>query len=839
MKHPSSCARTTCASRAGRMTSAAVMGSLALALSLAFATAPTTAQAQEAAVSISIPAQSLGDALLQLGRQTSLQFLYTSDLVRGIMASPVQGTLTPEAALRQLLAGTGIEYTRNGNTINLRRAANVAELAPVQVMGASELTEGSGSYTSDYVSFGKGQSIRELPQSITVVTRQRIEDQSLTTIEDVMRQTTGVTVEGSGLNGAGNALYSRGFKMTSMQVDGANVDQFNMHFFSPNLAMYDSVQIVRGADGLFGGTGSPGGSVNLVRKRPTIAPQFQFMAKAGRWNQYMAEVDVAGPVTDNGKLRGRALLTHQDRDFFFDIADSRSTLLYGILELDASESTRVAIGGSYEELKDTPWRTGLPRAADGADLGLPRSTALVTPWSEWNRKKYEAFAQIEQKLGEKWSVTAQANYYKSKGDIHYGFFEGAIDPATGDGLRLNTNSPFGHSSMKTVDVAVNGRFNLLGREHKVLLGADWRDIRYSEDTYRGVYNTPGQQEFNIYGFDPGVVPAPDSLWLYRSYPEYGAKQNALYGRLNASLTDRLTAIVGARYTNFKYQSPYYAYAQDGSVTSHSISRYKESGILTPYAGLVYDLDDHWTTYASLTEIHESQASRLGGPLPGTPLDAIKGRNYEVGVKGDFMGGRLTTSMALYRIERTGQAVRDPAYPSTSLEDGLNCCWIAQGKIVSQGVDLEIAGELARGWQVFAGYTYNHNQDRNSDVVYSSITPKHMFKLWTAYQLPGNFSAWTVGAGVTAQSTTYVSGTAATYNPATGKYGAPNVPYQFTQPGYAVWNASVQYRFMPDWSLTLNINNLFDKVYYKQVGTSGSGNWYGEPRNLLLTLRGKF
>ncbi|MDC5504136.1 TonB-dependent receptor, partial [Acinetobacter baumannii] len=110
---------------------------------------------------------------------------------------------------------------------------------------------------------------------------------------------------------------------------------------------------------------------------------------------------------------------------------------------------------------------------------------------------------------------------------------------------------------------------------------------------------------------------------------------------------------------------------------------------------------------------------------------------------------------------------------------------------------------------------------------------------STYRLPGELSQWTIGGGANIQSAHFVSGSANAFNPDTGKFDGAAVPFKFSQGGYAVWNASVQYRINRNWQAVLNLNNLFDKVYYRTVGTSGGNNWYGEPRNVMLTLRGTF
>lgn len=154
-----------------------------VAVSLALLGASPLLYAQSTAVPISIQQHSLSDALLQLGQQTSLQFIYTSDLVRGYSVQPITGRMSPEEALRRLLAGTGIEYSRDGNTINLWRPADsAAQLGPITVTGRSlATTEDSGSYAARDVTIGKSaQSLREIPQSVSVMTRTQMDDQGFT-----------------------------------------------------------------------------------------------------------------------------------------------------------------------------------------------------------------------------------------------------------------------------------------------------------------------------------------------------------------------------------------------------------------------------------------------------------------------------------------------------------------------------------------------------------------------------------------------------------------------------------------------------------------------------------
>ena len=814
--------------------------------------APFASQAQTAVQAawmqqhrLALPAMPLGQALNRLSQQWGVAVLVDAQLVDGKTAPAQNASVNLQQALDRVLADSGLKAVVSGNAIAVRSPeAQVTVLDAVRVRAAhDERTEGSGAYSSSRVSLGKGQDLREIPQSVTVITQQRIHDQRLDSVGAVMENTTGITVQyasAGGLGGSANNFSARGFQLSNMQIDGASIDAFSQQVFDPNMAMYDSVQVLRGADGLYSGNGEPGGTINLVRKRPTSEFQLKGAAGLGSWRRKDVELDVSGPLALDGKLRGRAVAAHTDRHFFYDSASSKNSVLYGILEADLTPDTLLSVGASVDKTRSTPWRWGLPWGVDGQDLGLPRNTALFADWSHYNKTAQEYFAQVEHRWGQDWSAQIKLNHLRVDSDSRVANLEGNVDPRTGLGASMGSFSNDFYSRKTTLDVNAGGSFKLFGRRHKVLLGADWTRVRDTQDTYLSELD-PALPPFNVYDFDPGAVPGPVKQWKTRGFPDYGASQNGVYGRLTLSLSDSWTAIAGGRWANYKYESPMVRYDRSGQVTSNSYSTYRQSDIFTPYGGLLYEINDNLTAYGSVAEIYKSQASLLQGPLPGKPLDAIQGRSYELGLKGEYLDGRLNTSLALYRIERRGEGVRDPGYPNTNIGDlGLNCCWLDQGDILSQGVELEASGEVMPGWQVAAGYTYNSNRNRNAgNMPYSSMTPRHLFKLWSTYRLPGELHRWTVGGGVNVQSATYAQGTALAYNPATNLFDGPSRSQRISQGGYAIWNGSVQYRINEQWTSALNINNITDKVYYRALGKWGDNAWYGEPRHVMLTLRGRF
>jgi len=248
---------------------------------------------------------------------------------------------------------------------------------------------------------------------------------------------------------------------------------------------------------------------------------------------------------------------------------------------------------------------------------------------------------------------------------------------------------------------------------------------------------------------------------------------------------------------------------------------RASGRLSPYAGVIYDFAPDWSAYASYSDIFKPQDERTES---GASLRPVVGTNLEAGVKGDLFGGLAHAAFAIFRIDQTHRAQAD--YNTSPTCSGDWYCYTDTGKVRSQGADAEINGELARGWNLYAGYTYTSTRYLrdldNEGLAFNTYTPRHMLRLWTTYQLPGALSRWTVGGGLNSQTAYY----------------AQTSTQRLTLGGRTIWNGYLNYRISPQWSASLNLNNIFDKTYYSSVqGTTMS--YYGDPRNFVFTVRGSF
>ena len=299
---------------------------LALPL-LALSALPAHAQAS-AAMPISVPAQPLGTALNELARQARLQLMVHPDLVAGKQAPAVAGNLTPRQALDRVLQGSGLVAELQGAEVIVKKAPtadprDVATLSTVTVTAqsdASGVTEGTGAYTTHKVRTATKMdlSIRETPQSVSVVTQQQMRDANMQSLDDVTDALPGVTY--SKLGTERSYFYSRGFQITDLQIDGMSTsmaESFSADAMSlNNMAIYDRVEVVRGANGLLQGSGNPSAVINLVRKRPTREFQMSAELGAGSWADYRAQLDVSGPLNAAGSVRGRAVVFDNQANSF-------------------------------------------------------------------------------------------------------------------------------------------------------------------------------------------------------------------------------------------------------------------------------------------------------------------------------------------------------------------------------------------------------------------------------------------------------------------------------------------------------------------------------------------
>ncbi|MEG8234702.1 TonB-dependent siderophore receptor [Pseudomonas orientalis] len=808
-----------------------------LGVCLGSASLPMTALAESAADTQArdwrIAPGPLASALDQFARQAGISLSYDASSVAGKSSSGLNGSFDPEQAVAQLLRDQGLQAQRQGNStwLLLPQTADTGalNLGATMITGdrLGAMTDGTGAYTTGAVTIGKGEhSLRETPQSVSVMTRQLMDDQNVTTIDDVMERTPGITTYESPMGG--KYFYSRGFKMLGQyQYDGVPLDMGKDYVqadsFSANMAIYDRVEVLKGAAGMLKGAGTASGAVNFVRKRPQARPTSSLSLSAGTWDNYRADVDTGGPLNDSGTVRGRAAFSQQDRGSYMDISKRKDRAFYGALDIDLNPDTTLGLGASYEDVDASPCWGGLPRYSDGKSAKLSRSTCLGQSWNDWQSRRATFFADLTHHFNDDWTLKVAAVHSRNLQDTKYAASEGTI--AYGNPLpTANSYAALMDYDHKDVglDAYVDGQFEAFGLEHELILGAN--GSRGTQDDIYAIQNLPRRQ--SIYQPDHHFPePANDTFWpnMYRGGTvKETATQYGTYATLRLRLAEPLMFIVGSRvswYDN-RRQSNNLGWGEWSVQDAHT----KESGEVTPFAALIYDLNEHLSVYASYADIFQPQSAYA--TADGAALKPKIGNNYELGIKGEWFDGRLNSSLALFRaIEKNGAETDFLSFCPTSA-DGY--CYTDTGKVRAQGIEAEVSGQLLERLQVSGGYTYTQTKSlKNIDSsleggASNTYVPRHMLRMWGDYQLDGALSKWSVGAGVNAQSSNYrMQG------------------IKLEQAGYALWDARLAYRVDDTWTLALNGKNLFDKNYYQTVGTASWGNFYGEPRNFTISLKGTF
>ncbi|MHC8309189.1 TonB-dependent siderophore receptor [Pseudomonas sp. GT1P32] len=728
------------------------------------------------------------------------------------------------AALLSLASSAHAAETATGKTA--AKDDGVLQLGATNINGVAlgATTEDTHSYTTGSTSSATGLplSLRETPQSVTVITRQQMDDRGVQSISDALRNTPGVSTQK--YDSDRTEFSARGFAITNFQYDGVNQPYDGVYGENPNnsddSASLDRIEVVKGATGLMTGSGDPSATVNLIRKKPTKEFKASISGTVGSWDSYRTTGDISGSLTDSGNVRGRFVGVYQDKDSYIDHYSQKKDLYYGILEADLTDDTLLTFGidKSSATPRGSSWTGNPTYFSDGGRTDFSRS---FNPAADWSRRDFDEityFASLEQALANDWKVKASLSEKTTDHDTQLASASGGNpNRATGDGMFLFWGRWEGHRVQDTADVNVSGPFSLGGREHDLVAGVMASHSRQTGSTY----------DTSAFEMVPGSIYDWDGHLPKQEFPANGKyertqSQNGVYLATRLRPTDDLSVILGSRLSTFKYNEDY-RYNADSPLDDTQAS-YKEHGIVTPYAGVIYDLNDVYSVYASYTSIYQPQTNK---DASGMTLAPVEGDSYETGLKAAYLDGRLNASLALFRIEQDGVAEQTGTNAITN--EGI---YKAVDGTTTKGVELELAGELTEGWNLTAGYTYARTRDKDEQRIFgyplSTSKPEHVVRTFTTYRLPGALDKVTVGGGISWQSAFY------------GKiYSAPAGDYtRIKQGGYTLVDLMTRYQYNEHLSFTANANNVFDKKYLTGLGNFDT-TFYGEPRNLMLTTKWDF
>jgi outer-membrane receptor for ferric coprogen and ferric-rhodotorulic acid len=759
----------------------------------------------------SIPAGSLNAVLNRFAEEAGLLLGASGALTAGKSSAGLKGNYGVEPGFAAVLHGTGLEaFKQNNGGYGLRVVAeataataatgNVASLPAVTISGKAtgSTTEGTGSYTT----FSTSSSVRlnltpqETPQSVSVMTRQRIDDQRLNSLSEVLDATVGVTMKPFSLGSDSPQMWARGSSITNFQIDGVPISA-SMSNYLQSTVMYDRVEIVKGATGIMSGLGTPAATLNMVRKRPTKEPKTSVSVEAGSWSRSGAGLDLSRALNEEGSVRGRLVADFKRDGAWTDNYKQDYGVLYGIAEVDLGPRTLLTAGFSHiTRNTDSPIRAFWEVYTNGQPTGATLDHGASPDWATYDHEVNSVFGSIEHTFGSGWSAKAELTHGRYNYEAFMASPVNAVNQATGLGGATQMIHWASDIDQTSLDTYVTGPFSLFGQSHELIGGVTLSRLDQDSPSYP----SPRQNINNAFNWANEVVKPTAAATGNTTSQEY---QYSAYLNSRLQLTASTSLLLGSRLINWKQDRDSLTYAS-GSVSS---TRLREKNIFVPYVGLVHALNNNYSLYASYTKIFNPQPYYVID-LSGNTLDPEEGTSIEAGIKASFYGGSLTSSLSVFRTQQDIFPVWDA---STRTYTAIN-------DTITQGVELELAGELARGWQMGTGYTYSETRDKDDQRLMTRI-PLNTFKLFTSYRLSGAWYPLTVGGGVHWES----------------KTGDPLATY--TQHSYALLNLMARYQVNKQLAVTANLNNALDKRYLS--GVSDTRGLYGAPRNFMVAAKYTF
>ncbi len=694
-------------------------------------------------------------------------------------------------------------------------ARKEAELGAVTVRAAADAaaTEGTASYASGATATATGLQLssRETPQSVSVITRQLMDDAGLLSVSQTLESSApGLSVSRS--DSDRYQFSSRGFTVTNFQFDGLPSpinSLWNFGATDMDTAFYDRVEIVRGATGLLNGAGDPSATVNFVRKKPRADLGGHASLTLGRWNLRRAEADLSMAFDREGRVRGRVVALGSDSDSYVTNYGNRRQGLYAVVSADLAPGTRLLASLEYQKNTSPGLASGFPLFyADGSRTDFDRSVANNTRWSQFGTENTTATLDLSHRLPNRWLL--RAAYSRNDGNyrMRYLYRGGAPSASTGLGMANSFIKYRGDRSRDNLHLTASGPVQLFGRQHELALGWNYTRDDIGMLRYGPLDSVPATDNFLDWRNDG--VPEPRWSAISNGGDDSRMRQSGGYAVGRFSLADGWTAVAGARVSRWSMRQNYFGTRRDYSYRNE----------VTPYAGLLWDIDERHTAYASYTEIFTPQNYR---DSKGDILDPVTGQALEIGLKGAWLQDRLQGSAALFQTRQDNLAQSTGQFIDGTVDQ---LAYRGVKGATVRGVDLAISGEPARRWRLGASYTH-YTARSATGAPFNTTHPRSLFKLTAMHSFDGALQGLSLGGSLRWQSRIWQTVT----DPQSRRV-------QVGQGSYAVLNLSARYRIDRTWTASVQLNNVLDRKYYSQIGFYNQG-WWGEPRNLTVSLRADY
>lgn len=701
--------------------------------------------------------------------------------------------------------------------------------APEQQLGAVVVTDtAEGSYKVDKASSPKlTQSLKDTPRTISVVPESVIKDRGATTLADVLRNVSGISMAaGEGGVPAGDNLTVRGFSArTDMFVDGARDiggytrDPFNL----------GSVEVSKGPSSSYTGRGSTGGSINLVSKQPQREDFTSGSTGLGTDNFVRQTFDINRVISDTAAARLN--LMYQDNDVpGRDHVENRRLGVAPSLQLGQGTDTRTTFSLFHLEGDNTP-DYGIPflrTAGTTTPNSKPGSPAPV-PYSTWyglydaraNRDRTTtdmATVQVDHDISGNQTLRQVFRYGRNDRDSRV-IAPRFITPTTpAAGIRREIKGRDAQDEILTSQTDLTSKFKLLGLQHTLVTGVELTREKSRAKTLSVSSSTAPVIPFGSPSpTDPitAVLPVPDA-------GKMTANTAAVYAFDTVAVNKHLDINAGVRYDRYDLN---YDYLVGSGANAGKTAALDQIDRLTSWnTGVVYKPVPAGSIYLSYGTSFNPSVEGLTlsyaniGQYNGLPPE--KNRTLELGSKWSLLKNRLALTGAVFRTDKTNGRTVDATTGTTTIMDG-------EQRV--DGVEASLVGQITPAWQVLTSYTHLRSNVLKSNTNIGGVevetgndlanVPENSGSLWTTYQINNK---WQVGAGAQYVSERYSSANDATRNLA---------------PSYTVWDAMASYQASRNVNLRLNAYNIGDKDY---IGTVGGGHAIpGQARSATLTASYQF
>lgn len=639
--------------------------------------------------------------------------------------------------------------------------------------------------------------VRDIPQSIQVVPQQVLEDQQVTGLNEALRNVSGVAQGNQSSRSVFDLFLIRGFTTRSIFRNGLR-DDTNITGGSATTNI-ERIEVLKGPSSVLYGRGGPGGTINIVTKQPQSEPSYLIEATGGNYDTYGGSLDFTGPLNDSKNLLYRLNASVLHTDNFIDFGRSERYFIAPVLTWLIGQDTTLSFEAEYLDVQQ-PNDQGLP--ARGTVLPnpngeLPLNRQLGEPeYAPRNRRTLRLGYNFEHRFNQDWLIRNAFGVSFQRID-EFLVFSTSLRPDNRTLNRRVTDVDIFIKDIYSLDTNIVGNFNTGGIQHKLLVGFDLsREYNRGTTTFKTI--APIDIFNPVYGARAGAVTT--------TFNDQDVTDGlGIYLQDQISLADNLKFLLGGRFDIVEQRFKDFLDSSSNST--------QKSEAFSPRVGIVYQPIEPISLYASY--------SRSFNPVTGTTVSGNlfqpeRGTQYEVGVKADLLGGRLSSTLAFYDLTRTNVTTPDLDNP------GFN---IQTGEQKSQGIELDVVGEILPGWRVIASYAYTDSRiekDNRFEVGNRlNNVPEHSASLWTTYEIQnGTLQGLGFGAGVF-----YV-----------GEREA-DLANTFSLPSYLRTDAAVYYK-RNNFRASVNVYNLFDIDYFETA--SGNVNVYpGSPLTVRATLGWEF